>query len=568
MRVGNMGDVNMFSYCDKNFKVLLDLTGNEYWQNIISEIEYLGQKKEVICISRYSVQVQNSNVNLHQLDSVEDIKQLIYKKWGNDEINKLIISNNINHVPEWLDSNFSTVLLLDDPSSYKNLNSMPDEIWSYENFRQFIQNPSYQKHYISEHIGFLNSQFSSEDFIKHTDFLKIPGISNRADIIFTGRYFPLNDNRNYNHPLSRAIVGFKSNYNNHVQAIQRFLAKMIETVYVLDPTIQYITFVPPRPEKESRFSKVKNYMMNRFLLKDNLLYTTCSYESPKNYSSFEDKYRCVQGNIKCKERVSGNVLLIDDVFTSGATVSECAKVLYEAGASRVTVMPLAFTQRKDFCNQRVMPVVFNEFGNEYFIMFRKDTSNAFYSSKNNENEFLGRNFGDVHEEYLNYNRYLSNRLSYPLHYTDNQEIKGIIFDLDNTLLQTDDLEYNRSQGTSGSKLISYNKERIIIDPKYLEKLKQAGIQIGIVTSSPRKYAENLLTKYGYPYDYLVAAKDTLRSKPLPDPLLKCAIKFKVHPQYILHIGDQLSDIQAGQSAGMMNLHIDQVLQSRILEKFI
>lgn len=42
------------------------------------------------------------------------------------------------------------------------------------------------------------------------------------------------------------------------------------------------------------------------------------------------------------ERVRGKpVVLIDDVLTTGATVSECARVLLRAGASRVDVLTLA-----------------------------------------------------------------------------------------------------------------------------------------------------------------------------------------------------------------------------------
>ena len=54
-----------------------------------------------------------------------------------------------------------------------------------------------------------------------------------------------------------------------------------------------------------------------------------------------------------------NILLVDDVFTTGTTASECARVLRRAGAERVWVVTVArtlktfeeFAIRRDFCEK-------------------------------------------------------------------------------------------------------------------------------------------------------------------------------------------------------------------------
>ncbi len=57
--------------------------------------------------------------------------------------------------------------------------------------------------------------------------------------------------------------------------------------------------------------------------------------------SLPERRRNVRGAFDCEEGFSGGATLVDDVYTTGATVNACASALRRAGASRVDVVCLA-----------------------------------------------------------------------------------------------------------------------------------------------------------------------------------------------------------------------------------
>jgi ComF family protein len=67
---------------------------------------------------------------------------------------------------------------------------------------------------------------------------------------------------------------------------------------------------------------------------------------PQKLLGYEERLRNLQGTIRLRrpsppEPVLSDLVIIDDVFTTGATAGECARLLRLAGTSRVRVLTLA-----------------------------------------------------------------------------------------------------------------------------------------------------------------------------------------------------------------------------------
>lgn len=67
--------------------------------------------------------------------------------------------------------------------------------------------------------------------------------------------------------------------------------------------------------------------------------------SPQNSKTRAQRLKLSGNDFKASEKVKGkHVLLVDDIFTTGATARACALALRKAGASRVSVVTLAYTK--------------------------------------------------------------------------------------------------------------------------------------------------------------------------------------------------------------------------------
>lgn len=152
------------------------------------------------------------------------------------------------------------------------------------------------------------------------------------------------------HPIRIAKISFR--YENTVKELiwaMKYENKRSYARYfsgLLMPMPGVVCFVPS--EGASRRKRgydqaeilAKNYAkLNSLEFKKVLIRQVHSRQVGKNRA---DRLKNTKGNFVVAQNVKGlDLLLIDDVITTGATISECASVLKEAGAKSVTALAIA-----------------------------------------------------------------------------------------------------------------------------------------------------------------------------------------------------------------------------------
>ncbi len=115
---------------------------------------------------------------------------------------------------------------------------------------------------------------------------------------------------------------------------------------VARPEVDALTFVPGDPERALERGRIAPAALAEALgaawdlPAGELLERTRSLKRQRGLGLAERR-RNVRGSVVASGEVPRRVCVIDDVYTSGATLNECASALRRAGARHVEVMTLA-----------------------------------------------------------------------------------------------------------------------------------------------------------------------------------------------------------------------------------
>ena len=104
-----------------------------------------------------------------------------------------------------------------------------------------------------------------------------------------------------------------------------------------------------------RRQKIRGYNQTRILaeaisritnipMKDNVL-ARIKYTDPQKQLNDKERRRNIKGAFIVRKEVWGKkIVLIDDIYTTGSTLDEAAKVLYKAGAEKVYFLTISIGQ--------------------------------------------------------------------------------------------------------------------------------------------------------------------------------------------------------------------------------
>lgn len=157
----------------------------------------------------------------------------------------------------------------------------------------------------------------------------------------------------YDGIASRLIKNFK--YQNKPYMSRTFGKLLAKKFVSLNWKVDFITFVPITKKKE----KKRGFNQARLLAEEFYKNTGVQLEKDilikkqetKEQASlgFKDRQENLRKSFKVtnKDKVFGkSILLIDDVFTTGATANACSLAFKKAGAKEVFVLTVASTSRK------------------------------------------------------------------------------------------------------------------------------------------------------------------------------------------------------------------------------
>lgn len=154
---------------------------------------------------------------------------------------------------------------------------------------------------------------------------------------------------NYKGQIRTLMHNFKFHRKSYMYEYFVLLSLNNKKIYGFLKEFDYITYVPMHKKKEDK----RGYNQSKLLAQElgkiikieviNLLEKSkeCKTQSTLNEKERKNNVENVFSLITNNNIVGKNIILVDDIFTTGATARECSKILKSNGANNICVFTIA-----------------------------------------------------------------------------------------------------------------------------------------------------------------------------------------------------------------------------------
>lgn len=156
--------------------------------------------------------------------------------------------------------------------------------------------------------------------------------------------------------IREKIINYKFNEKSY---LYKTFAELI-TGIELEKFIKEYDIIIPVPLSKKRMKErgynqsllILKYLLqknkiNNIYLEDKILYKVKNIKPQSSMKTKQDRINNIKGVYEVKNNAkikNKKIIIFDDIFTTGSTVNECAKIIKQAGAEKIGVITIA----KDF----------------------------------------------------------------------------------------------------------------------------------------------------------------------------------------------------------------------------
>lgn len=270
------------------------------------------------------------------------------------------------------------------------LKNIPD--YDVLTIKQIVEVLNYdRKRYCAEIFATYESSKKTMSLLFCNESITLADGSERVvDLYFGGRYYANKHMYILNDPLSHIVKQFKSRYVKVVDLFFDLACRYIAQIENVDS----FTYIPLKPAdiKEGKFDRFNNLKLIG-LKKENMQLDTflrCIKDFSQKGNDLYVRREIVKGAFEViKDVENKTIVIIDDVFSTGSTILEAVKILYEAGAKKVIAVLLSVNQLTE-SSIKYKNLKCNICGSNMKLRMNKSSGQLFFGCENYQEHENGK----------------------------------------------------------------------------------------------------------------------------------------------------------------------------------